>query len=481
MKTKLFLLCAFALIALVACAAPAPTATPVPPTTVPMPTVVPSPDLASVIKSQVDALNAGNVDAVMAFFADAATQTMQPPPAGQSGVWTGKEQIRGFFSGLIADHFSVELSNVKMAGDKITYTCTFSTDSYKKLGVAPIVAVEDTVFEGGKIKSKTITLTPESLAKIQAAMAAAQAKAAPTPTTAPPTSAPAMATPTPRAVSQATIRVGDLDRTYLYYVPANLPRNTPLLFALHAYRGVDAERMRAVTVYEFESLADQYGFVVVYPQGYQISWNACTKAETIPAIKQNIDDTGFIRALIAKFRADYGINTSRVFAMGFSQGGDMSYRLALEIPDEITAIATIGANLPTDDNNQCRASGKPIPVLIMSGTNDSLMPYNGGYAIQGDVRSVQATAEYFAKLNGQTSPPKTTRLPHQDPSDPTSVDRIVWSDAGKPEVILVRINEGGHTVPQPKIVFPSNTGRTNKDLNGLMEIWEFFARQRPLR
>jgi poly(3-hydroxybutyrate) depolymerase len=123
--------------------------------------------------------------------------------------------------------------------------------------------------------------------------------------------------PTPRAVSQATIRVGDLDRSYLYYVPPNLPRNAPLLFALHAYQGVDAQRMRAATAYEFESLADQNGFIVVYPQGYQVSWNTCLQAGTVPAKKQNIDDVGFIRALIAKFRADYGINPSRVFAMGY--------------------------------------------------------------------------------------------------------------------------------------------------------------------
>ena len=184
MKTNLIYAGALALcvIALVACAAPTPVPTPVPPTAVPKPTAVPPPDLASLIKALVDVLNAGNVDAAVAFFTDDATQTQQPPPsAGQSGVRTGKEQIRGFYKGLIDDHFSVELSNVKVAGDKITYTCTFSTDSYKKLGVAPIVAVEDAVFEGGKIKSKTITVTPESLAKIQAAMAAAQAKPPPDP------------------------------------------------------------------------------------------------------------------------------------------------------------------------------------------------------------------------------------------------------------------------------------------------------------
>jgi polyhydroxybutyrate depolymerase len=484
MKTKLFLIGALCVLALVACAAPPPTATPVPP-----PTPVPTPDPASLIKELVDVLNAGNVDAAIAFFTDDATQTQQPPPSGTSGVRTGKEQIRVFYKGLLDDHFNVELSNVKVAGDKVTYTCTFSTDSYKKMGVAPLVTMEEAVFVGGKIKSQTINVSPESLAKIQAAMTAAQAKIAtptaipPTPTLEPkitldpfrgvPTAIPA---PTPCPLPQGTIRVGDLDRTYLYYVPAKLPRNAPLLFALHP-RNRDAEGMRAATVFEFESLADQNGFVVVYPNGYQQGWNDCPKAAYFPAKTQNIDDVGFIRALIAKFRTDYSINMSRVFAMGYSNGGDMAYRLASEIPDEITAIAAIGANLPADDNNGCRASGKPMPVLIMNGTSDSIIPYNGGNSLVGTLLSTQASAEYFAKLNGQTSPPKTTRLPHQDSSDPTSVDRIVWGDAGKPEVILVRINEGGHTVPQPKIVFPSNTGRTNKDLNGLVEIWEFFARQ----
>jgi polyhydroxybutyrate depolymerase len=240
--------------------------------------------------------------------------------------------------------------------------------------------------------------------------------------------------------------------------------------------------MRAATVYEFESLADQNGFIVVYPNGYAADWNNCFKAATFSAKTQNIDHVGFIRALIAKFHSDYGINTSRVFAMGWSGGAAMAYRLALELPDEITGIAAIAMNLPTDDNKDCRASGKPISVLIMNGTGDSILPYDGGIVGgRGTVRSAPATAEYFAKLNGQTSPPKTTRLPHQDLSDPTSVDRTVWNDAGKPEVVLITINGGGHTIPQPKVVFASQFGRTGKDLNGLVEIWEFFARQQPLK
>ena len=287
----------------------------------------------------------------------------------------------------------------------------------------------------------------------------------------------------PRVLPQATIHVGNLDRTYLYYVPANLPRNAPLLFAFHG-SGQNGEAMRDFTGFGFESLADQYGFIVVYPNGYQNSWNACRKYSASPAKTLNIDDVGFVRELVARFHTDYGINTSRVFAMGYSAGGQMAYRLAFELSDEITAIAAVAANLPTEDDFVCRALGKPIPVLLMHGTRDPIGAYNGGKTLVGGgtVRSTRESADYFAKLNGQVNPPKTIRLPHQDASDPTSVDRTVWNDAGKPEVVLITINEGGHVVPQSKYIpSQSSYGRTTRDLDGPAEIWDFFSRQQPLK
>jgi hypothetical protein len=136
-----------------------------------------------------------------------------------------------------------------------------------------------------------------------------------------------------------------------------------------------------------------------------------------------------------------------------------------------------------DDANDCRVSGKPIPVLIMNGTSDPIVPFGGGRSTTSGatVRSTQATAEYFVKLNGQTSPPKTTRLPHRDPSDPTSVDRTIWNDAGKPEVVLVTVNGGGHTMPIAKFstvsIMGLQLGLATGDLDGPAEIWDFFARQ----
>jgi polyhydroxybutyrate depolymerase len=294
------------------------------------------------------------------------------------------------------------------------------------------------------------------------------------------TSAPPAPTPS-RTVERATIRVGDLDRNYLYYIPANLPRNAPLLFAFHG-SSANAAYMRTATEYKFERLADQNGFVVVYPDGYQMSWNDCNKTATLPARTAKIDDVSFVRALIAKFKTDHSINPSRIFAMGWSNGGHFAYRLAFEIPDEIAAIAAVTANVPTDDTFDCRVSGKPMPVLIINGTSDSIVLYEGGRTRGGaTVRSTQATAEYFVKLNGQTSPPKTTRLPHRDPSDPTSVDKTIWNDAGKPEVVLFTVNGGGHTMPIAKFstvsIMGLQLGLATGDLDGPAEIWEFFARQ----
>jgi polyhydroxybutyrate depolymerase len=350
-----------------------------------------------------------------------------------------------------------------------------------------------------EFETKKITLLLIGLLIATASCQSAPTPIPPTPTAIPPTSAPTsvpltptvlpgITTQTPTRVptlasaSQvASIRVGDLERTYVYYVPVSLPRNAPLLLVFHG-RGMNADMMRGWAGYQFDRLADKNRFVVVYLDGYQQTWNDCGKSD-LPAKTQNIDDVGFVRALIARVHADYGINPSQVFAMGYSNGGFMVFRLALELPDEITAVAAVAANLATDDNSDCRASGKPIPVLIMNGTSDPNVPYNGGVVLLSKVavtvRSTQESAEYFAKLNGQVNPPKTTCLPHQDVSDPTSVDRTVWNDPGKPEVVLVTINEGGHVVPQSQFIASSSFGRTTKDLDGPVEIWNFFSRQPP--
>ena len=81
------------------------------------------------------------------------------------------------------------------------------------------------------------------------------------------------------AIRRNTIRVGGEDQTYLTYVPASLPPQCALVIALHG-SGMDGARMR--TGYEFDRLADQHGFVVLYPDGYRRNWNDCRKNATVP-------------------------------------------------------------------------------------------------------------------------------------------------------------------------------------------------------
>jgi polyhydroxybutyrate depolymerase len=286
-------------------------------------------------------------------------------------------------------------------------------------------------------------------------------------------------------VRHGNIRVGDLERSYLFYVPEGLPKGAPLLIVFHG-SGETGAGMRVSTGYEFDRLADAHHFAVIYPDGYEKNWDDCRIAAHYPARTLHIDDVGLTLSLISRFHADYGIDTNRVFATGYSNGGHMAIRLGLEQPDRVTAIAAIAASVPTEDNSDCHETHKPVPALFLNGTKDPLSPYDGGHVTifgfgdRGTVRSSFDSAAFFAQLDGLTDPPALLRLPHRDAEDPTSVERTMWGGGAKPEVILDTVVGGGHVVPQPVFRAPRILGRTTGDLNGPEEIWSFFARQRPL-
>ncbi len=283
-------------------------------------------------------------------------------------------------------------------------------------------------------------------------------------------------------IQSAIMPVGELERTYLYHVPPRLAAKPALVLVFHA-GGIDAEQMREITAYEFERLADAHGFIVAYPNGYEKSWNGCRKHAPYPANMHNIDDLAFVRALIEHFRAEFGVDASCVFAMGFSNGGHLAYRLALEMPNEIAAIAAIGANLPAEESCDCHHANLPIAVMIVNGTADRINPYEGGEvalpngANLGKVLSAQATADYFRQLAGYAQAPAVHRHPDADSTDDSTIERLTWDADRMPEISLLTISSGGHTIPQDKFVFPALYGATNRDINSLEEIWQFFARQ----
>ena len=85
----------------------------------------------------------------------------------------------------------------------------------------------------------------------------------------------------------------------------------------------------------------------------------------------------FIRTLIARMKAEHSVSDKRVYVFGYSNGGHMAFRLAIEAPDEIAAVAAVAASLPTSDASSCPQQGRTSRVMLINGTADPINPYQG--------------------------------------------------------------------------------------------------------
>jgi hypothetical protein len=129
-------------------------------------------DPLSVANAYLAAFNAGDLNAVLATFADDAVETDLTPGPGDTGVVRGKDQLRASYTEFLQAHPHVDLGTPQVAGDKVTGTYTLSADFLKQLGVDSISGPYEFVVQGGKIKSLTHSASPASLAKVEAALQA---------------------------------------------------------------------------------------------------------------------------------------------------------------------------------------------------------------------------------------------------------------------------------------------------------------------
>jgi len=278
--------------------------------------------------------------------------------------------------------------------------------------------------------------------------------------------APSPANPTlSAAIQQESIRIGSMTREFLEYAPRDISSHSPLVIVLHGAL-MDARSMREWTGYEFDQLADQHGFVVLYPDGYKHSWNDCHSQATFAAHTENIDDMGSVKGLIAREVAQRQIDEKHVYVLGYSNGGQMALRLALQAPEQVAGIAIAGASLQSPEDSSCPEQGA-VPLLVVQGEKDPIHPINGGkvtllwFRYRGRVLSAFETAQTFAKRLGVTSAPQEIHLDPQNSGDPTSADGFLWPDAPSPVVALYKIEGGGHVVPLPVFRYPRILGHTS--------------------
>ncbi len=261
-----------------------------------------------------------------------------------------------------------------------------------------------------------------------------------------------------------------LTREYLVHVPRSYRgQPVPMLVALHGGGG-SASFQADDARYGLISKSEAAGFIAVFPNGTSrfpggmlATWNAgtcCGRAQS-----SNVDDVGFIRAVIARVERQAQIDPRRIFATGMSNGAMMSWRLACEAP-EIRAIAPVEG---TDNTTVCRPS-HPVPVIQFHAADDPNVPFNGGRGIglsDTDFVSVPATQSKWVRMNKAS--PQASRVLTVDGA---YCDRHAAEPGGAPVELCVT-QTGGHSWPGGG----SQQGRKqpSKAISANDLMWAFFS------
>lgn len=279
-------------------------------------------------------------------------------------------------------------------------------------------------------------------------------------------------------------------RRFRLYVPASLGSDAPraLVVVLHGGGGMGlmtsepGEHPLAV----FRDVADRERIVVAFPEGSiaadgRFGWTDC-RADNLNA--SMADDVGFLRAVIARLRTDYGLPAARVFMSGGSNGAQMTLAFAAQATDDIAALAICSGNLPeTPLPGACTIGpSRPIPALFTHGSADPAMPYAGGCVAnlgggcrRGRVIGAEATRDAWLALNGLASTPTRMETVEVDTTDPGRADRYEYDGAAP--VVWWRLDGAGH--PAPSLAVPVATtmanGPQNRDIEFAEVAWAFFA------
>ncbi|MFK8021250.1 MAG: PHB depolymerase family esterase [Pseudomonadales bacterium] len=284
-------------------------------------------------------------------------------------------------------------------------------------------------------------------------------------------------------ISSHVLASNSVERSYQVYRPESATEGAPAIFVLHGSGGSGSE-MRAIAGAGFERLADQHGFLVVYPDGFENHWNDCRGSASYSANTENVDDTRFFQELTTEVAKRQQASTDKMFLTGLSNGGQMAYKMAFESPRTFKAYAAVIASLPEESNLDCDKSNTAVSMMIMNGDKDPINPYNGGVVSigyntsRGAVLSTRETALYWAGLAGNRRPPSVKLYPERDGDDATSIEAKTWQKDNGHQIKLVTMKGSGHVFPSINSKIPTEyaslLGKAAGDVDGADLVVEFF-------
>ncbi len=270
--------------------------------------------------------------------------------------------------------------------------------------------------------------------------------------------------------SNGVIVSSGVEREYLLYVPRSYDRNrpTPLVISMHGGAMWPAAQME---VDQWNRVADEHGFLVVYPSGVSGRGPRAWRAGTGPGLMRDVQ---FISELIDTLRASYNIDPTRVYANGLSNGGGMAFKLSCTLSDRIAAVGMVATAifLPWSSCTDQRA----VPMILFQGTADRAVPYHGGksWVAPNGFPDIPTWVANWARRN---------RCAPQPIDSAVAVDvtrRTYTRCAESAAVVLYTIQDGGHTWPGGGPLPEWFVGRTTNSIDASSQMWAFF-REHPLR
>lgn len=242
---------------------------------------------------------------------------------------------------------------------------------------------------------------------------------------------------------------------------------------------------------EWPLLAEERGFLLVAPNGTNAetgnasgdrqAWNDL-RADDLAALPR-ADDVGFLAALLDFVQREYPTDRSRVYVTGASNGGLMTYRLLVEIPERFAAGAAFVANLPASSPRLVEPK-IPTPLMIANGTQDPLMPWAGGeiWGHRGRIRSAPETVRWWVDANRADGARAATRkLPDGDLLDLCRIHETNYpAKPGGAPVLFLAVRGGGHAMPSIAHDIPDNVlvgrliGPVCRDAEGARLAWGFL-------
>jgi polyhydroxybutyrate depolymerase len=257
-----------------------------------------------------------------------------------------------------------------------------------------------------------------------------------------------------------TLTAAGLEREYILQVPASYKGDddTPLVVNLHGF-GSNAAEQAAYS--GLPAKAEEAGFIVVSPQGTgdQPHWNFTTVEPGAP------DDVAFIDGLLNTLSSELCIDAARVYATGISNGAAMSVTLACRLSDRIAAIAPVAGVFFFPG---C-PSTRPVSVIAFHGTDDKLVPFEGGQIGSGSglrAQPIEKSVESWAEHDGCDTGPEDEQV-----SEHVRLLRYESCDEGA-AVELYVVEGGGHTWPGAAFDIPF--GLTTQEISATDLLWAFF-------